>query len=233
MFGKKEKKINRLTLIKKELGNFSRIFIFLLLITLIIINWGTVEMIFDYKAVYSDFFFSIKNKIVRELEKGNEITLKVPEVRLSEPEFEPSDKVDSIEIPEIEIEAPLIFPESNDKNILSSALKQGVVFYPDSVLPGQEGMTVVLGHSAPSNWPKVNYDWVFTHINELKEGDQVFIHFDHKKYPYFVTKTYFLNKGEEIPDIEELEAKSVLMILSCWPPGVDHKRIAVQAELEL
>jgi sortase (surface protein transpeptidase) len=93
-------------------------------------------------------------------------------------------------------------------------------------------MTVILGHSAPSGWPKINYDWVFSRLNGLSDGDEIFVFFDQKKYNYRVVEKIFLSKGGEIPDYDPTNQKSILIMLSCWPPGVDLKRIAVQAELQ-
>lgn len=228
MLKEKNKILRKLFSIKKEMEKFLRIFIFLFLIVIVILNWGTLKEMFNYKTIYGDMLSSLKTKFVSE----KEIALSVPQIKLSEPEFEFSDKSDSLEIPKIEIYAPLVFPESSQKNDLTKSLKQGVVFYPGSVLPGEEGITVILGHSAPSNWPKINYDWVFTRINELNPSDEIFVYFNHYKYPYRITKKFFLDRGEEIPNFDLSESESILMMLSCWPPGVDHKRIAVQAELQ-
>jgi len=229
MLKEKNKILRKLSSIKKEMEKFLRIFIFLFLIVIVILNWGTLKEMFNYKTIYGDMLSSLKTKFVSE----KEIALSVPQIKLSEPEFEFSDKSDSLEIPKIEIYAPLVFPKSSQKNDLSKSLEQGVIFYPESVLPGEEGITVILGHSAPSNWPKINYDWVFTRINELNPGDEIFVYFNHRKYPYQITKKFFLKRGEEIPTVDLEDSKSVLLMLSCWPPGVDYKRIAVQAELEI
>jgi len=220
-----------LFLVKKEFGRFIGIFLFLLITTAIIINFGIIKEIFNFKGIHGEAFNYLKSKF----EKKKEIVLKIPEVELSspEPKFEFSDKPNSIEIPKIKISAPIILPKNTVRKDLQSALKQGTIFYPDSDLPGKSGMTVILGHSAPSGWPKINYDWVFTQLNKLDAGDEVFIYFDHKKYNYRVTEKIFLDKGGEIPDYDPTNQKSILIMLSCWPPGIDLKRIAVQAELQI
>ena len=222
--------LKRILLTGKELGKLLKLFIFLFLITIIVINWGTIKGVFDYKAVYGEILSSLK----AEFTEKKETVLKVPQVRLNkpEPEFEYTDKSDSIEIPKFELTVPLLISETTADNDLQQLLKKGVVFYPDSVLPGKEGATVILGHSAPSGWPKINYDWVFTRLNELESGDEVFIYLNNRKYPYLVTEKLFLKKGDEIPESGMLGAISTLTLLSCWPPGIDHKRIAIQAELQ-
>lgn len=204
---------------KERMGNFLRIFGFVFLAALIFINWGTIREIFNYKAIYGDIIDSLKSR--------KEVVIKVPEVELNEPKF--TEKPDGIEIPKIGITAPLIFSEGNDNKDFSEALKRGVVYYPQSVLPGEEGQTVILGHSAPIGWPNVNYDWIFSRINELEKGDEIFVYFNHRHYVYIVNEKFILNQGDEIPKLTN--SKTGLTLLSCWPPGVNYRRLAVQAEI--
>ena len=199
---------------------------------MIFINWGTIKGMFDYKALYREIYGEIADSLRAYFFTEKETALKVPALELSKHEFEFSEKPDSVSIPKIGIEAPLIVSTASQDKELEGLLKKGVVFYPESVMPGETGVTVVLGHSAPPGWPKINYDWVFTRLNELKPGDEIFIYFNHRKYPYKVLNKLILKRGDEIPGIDLSEQKSFITLLSCWPPGVDNKRIAIQAELE-
>ena len=211
---------------KEEVGKFLRIFIFLFFAVSITMNWGTVKGIFEYQNIYGSVINSFYAQETKEPEVQEKIVMKVPEVELNEPKN--IEKLNNIKIPKIGITAPIIFVESNDEKVFEKALKNGVVHYPESVLPGENGKTVILGHSAPSGWPKINYDWVFSRLNELDTGDEVFIYFENKEYRYLVFDKTFLNQGEEIL---LTNSESVVMLLSCWPPGVNQRRIAVQAEL--
>lgn len=157
------------------------------------------------------------------------------EVKISEDVFQEevkeinfSDKEDSLEIAKIGIEVPLILPQDLENNDFKKALDKGVVLHPESVPPGEKGDIFILGHSAPSGWPKINYDWVFSELNELEKGDEIRINFQKRYFLYYVTQKIFLEKGEEIPKSSE-EKDSTLYLISCWPPGKDIRRIAVQA----
>ncbi|MBC7073881.1 class E sortase [Candidatus Parcubacteria bacterium] len=136
-------------------------------------------------------------------------------------------KANSIFIPKIEIEAPLVFVNSETE--IKKALDNGVVHYPGSSLPGEKGNVIFLGHSAPPNWPKIKYDWVFSKLNILMPGDHIFLYFEDKEFLYLVKSKYFLKKGENLP-ITDSE-KSNLLLVSCWPPGKNLNRIVVLAEL--
>jgi sortase A len=181
------------------------------------INWNEISWIFNYKAVsrYASDFFE---------EKQVSLPATLAEEILA--------KEGRIEIPRINIEAPVTIDKTLDDAGVYKALDNGTVYYPSSVLPGQAGQTIILGHSAPANWPHIKYDWVFSNISQLQEGDEIFVYSDNKKLSYLVTQKIFLNKGEEIPEDGLTNSKNVLVLVSCWPPGKDYKRIAVEAALK-
>ena len=190
-------------------------FLIIFLINFLIINWPAVSWVFNYRVIsgfFSEFSSGIKSKFFsRGDDKINN--------------FEFSIRGDSLEIPKIEVLVPLILVNS-DEGVYQS-LDRGVVLFPDSVLPGKQGETLILGHSAPPAWPKIKYDWVFSQLNKLEIGDEIYLHFDHQKYSFSVTQKVFLDKGEEIPLLTD--SKNVLILISCWPPGKDLKRIAIVA----
>jgi len=138
-------------------------------------------------------------------------------------------EVNKILIPKIGIEAPLVFPEESDSDFTDD-LNRGVVYFPESKLPGEKGEAVFLGHSAPLGWPKIRYDWVFSDLNKLESGDEVYVFFEDCQYVYQVRKKYFLDRGEDLPELES-GSQSVLTLISCWPQGKDFRRIAIRAEL--
>lgn len=181
----------------------------LFLFSFIVINWVDFSWLFNYRF----------------------ISRAIPEV-VAPQKIDYSTKEKTIEIPKINIFAPIIFFQDPDEKeeVLNKALNQGTIHFPKSVLPGQPGQTIILGHSAPPNWPKIKYDWVFTEINNLNYGDEVFVYFNGKKYTYRVKKKIFLDKGAELPSEGSLiNSGNVLVLISCWPPGINYKRIAVIA----
>jgi len=111
-------------------------------------------------------------------------------------------------------------------------LDAGVVFYPGSVYPGQTGQMIILGHSAPPGWPTIKHDWVFTDLDKLSVGDTVLIDVNNKQYTYIVKQKDIIKKGADVPTNSSVTTNNVLTLISCWPPGKDYQRIAVQAELQ-
>jgi len=193
---------------KEEFFSFLRVFGFCFAIVFLVANIGTLKRIFNYKIVYG-------GAVVAQLQ--TEIPADMETVLIEKP--------DSIEIPKIQIVAPLVFVASAEKSIFSAALDRGVVHYPDSALPGEEGQIIFLGHSAPLGWPKIKHDWVFSDLNDLVAGDEIIIYFQNQKYSYFVQKKTILDKGEDLPQ----GFTEGLVLLTCWPPGADQRRMAVMA----
>ena len=199
-------------------------FIFLFLFNLLIFNWNEVSWIFNYRVIseaLAEFWGRIEGFFSQISQKMSEIA------RLKEIEYQ--DKENTLEIPKIGVLAPLIVANSSEKD-LETKLNGGVVVFPNSALPGQTGQTIILGHSAPPDWPKIKYDWVFSRLNELEEKDEIKVYFENKEYVYFVKNKIFLEKGEETPDYSTA-SENTLLLISCWPPGKNLKRIMVEATL--
>ncbi len=200
----------------KRLGKLAKYFVLFFLAAFLFVNWADVSWIFNYKAVSgitTDFLNREGNTA-----KAEPIEKKVCTIQ------------DKIEIPKIEVSAPIIF--SDKESDVYKDLDNGVVHFPDSAMPGESGQTLILGHSAPLNWPKIKYDWIFSNLNELQPGDEFFVYYNCQKITYSVQQKYFLDRGEDLP--KPLTASgNVIMLISCWPPGKDYKRIAVEAKAEI
>lgn len=137
-------------------------------------------------------------------------------------------KENSLEIPALEIEAPILVVGEEEE--IKASLDKGLVLHPSSVLPGAPGKTIILGHSAMHRWPKSISIWVFTYLQDLNGGEEIFLNFNHKRYTYLVKRKYVLKEGEDLfPTPKE---KNYLILITCWPPGrLSYKqRLIVEAE---
>ena len=211
---------------KKDFKHLYKSFILIFLIAFLIINWTSASYVlnyFNYRVISDTLFGSFQNNNPENNNPENNSDIN--------DSFNYSEKENSIEIPKIGVLAPLKFVEDVDD--VHKTLDIGVVHYPDSVLPAQNGQTIVLGHSAPPNWPDIKYDNVFSLINELEKGDEVFVYFNHKEYIYSVETTVFLEIGQDIPQDDLTNSRNMLILVSCWPPGKNIKRIAVEASLKI
>ena len=225
---------------KEEIKKLWAPFILIFLISSLVINWNSISWVFNRHVIagtiskffYDDFYNSGDNQRMLLDSIGGTSMASDNELDNEKEKFVEStysNKEDRVEIPAIGISSPLIFTKNSDKDYIFRLLNKGLVLFPKSTLPGQNGQTIILGHSALRRWPKTNHIWVFTYLNEVKKGDKVFIYFHHRKYTYEVERKIFLKRGEKISKYKLENHKSWVTLVSCWPPGRDIKRIAVQA----
>ncbi len=220
-----------------QLKGILKFAVIIYLASFFIINWNDVSWIFNYREVsgiVSDFFNpypSIDASTINAYFFPNHSQQVQLTQALSEVKTVYTDKQNVLEIPKISVETPIIFSTSSEKNSITKDLDSGVVYYPGSVFPGQAGQIVILGHSAPPGWPKVKHDWVFSDLEKLSAGDKILINLNHKQYTYIVKQKTIIQRGEEVPTNGLSANNNVLTLISCWPPGKDYQRIAVQAEL--
>jgi LPXTG-site transpeptidase (sortase) family protein len=151
----------------------------------------------------------------------------VPSAPATAPEAARSDMVI---IPKIGVSAPIVTPQTNDTARLKKLLDSGAVIYPDSAGPGQTGQTILLGHSAPPGWPKIKHDTIFSRIAELSAGDKIIAVYNDKTYNYSVVNSQIIAKGGDIS--ASAPTASSLVLVTCWPPGRDLKRLVVEAGLD-
>lgn len=147
----------------------------------------------------------------------------------SDVQAEKKPRHDLITIPKINITAPIITAQTTDNNAIHALLDSGVVLYPGSVGFGKIGQTVILGHSAPAGWPKIKYDWVFSKLEQLAIGDMVVVTYNYETRYYKVAATQIVTPQEGVPAPTVMG--NSLMLVTCWPPGKDLKRLAVEATI--
>ncbi|MDO8486278.1 MAG: class E sortase [Candidatus Staskawiczbacteria bacterium] len=223
---------------KRDQKKIFKFFVTIYLVSFTIINWNDISWIFNYREVSGllyDFFTpyqSISAYSTSDVFVNNSANyLNTNNDNAKQAEYPDSLKTNILEIPSIGISTVVVLPQNPSIEAVTKDLDKGVVYYPGSVFPGVNGQIVILGHSAPPNWPKIKHDWVFTDLNSLKYGDEIHLYFNYKEYVYSVREKKIIAKGQEITPTPLVENGNVLVLVSCWPPGKNLQRIAVQAEL--
>ncbi len=142
-------------------------------------------------------------------------------------------KENKLEISKLNVFAPIIFNKKNsNKEEIKQQLKKGVLLYSD-VLPGEKGKAIILGHSTPPGLSAINYTNIFSDLNQLEKGDEIIVYYNQKKYIYEVfDKRIFLPKDEEQVLLIKDRNQSILILLTCWPPGKDYKRLGILTKLK-
>jgi LPXTG-site transpeptidase (sortase) family protein len=222
---------------KKQAKKLLKAAVLIYLASFLIINWNDVSWIFNYKEVsglVSDFFNpypSINASAMDAYFYPNHSQETATPEAIKNIKTIYTDKQDTLEVPKISIAVPIIFADSTSTDSLAKNLDLGVVYYPGSVYPGQIGQSIILGHSAPPGWPKIKHDWVFTDLDKLSPGDTILIDLNNKQYTYIVKQKTIIKRGADVPQDNLSASNNVLTLISCWPPGKDYQRIAVEAEL--
>ncbi|MBL4694536.1 class D sortase [Candidatus Gracilibacteria bacterium] len=175
----------------------------------------------------------VPTKTVLQVSKDlNSQKVNIPELSLS---VGPSDN--RIIIPRINQNLPVVRVSSQNlvkrdwkalETDIQSALKNGVVHYPGTSLPGQNGNVVITGHSSYFPWDPGRFKDVFALLHQVVEGDEIVLYQDQEKFSYVVQEIKVV-----LPeDIEVLKQTpdDRLTLITCTPVGTNLKRLIVIAK---
>jgi sortase A len=128
----------------------------------------------------------------------------------------------------IGVEAPIVFEPSFEEWKVQVALRDGVVHYGSTVNPGENGNTVILGHSSGQPWAKGNYKFVFTLLEKVKAGEAITVDYNGTRYTYKVTDTFVVKPSDA--SVLQNTSKPTLTLITCTPVGTSTNRLVVRAE---
>lgn len=112
---------------------------------------------------------------------------------------------------------------------IQKALRNGVIHYPGTALPGENGNVVLTGHSSYYTWDPGRFKDVFALLHDVKEGDKVVIYFNQRKYTYEISNIkVVLPKDVDVLGPADTEQ---LTLITCTPIGTNLKRLIVHAKL--
>ena len=102
-------------------------------------------------------------------------------------------------------------------------LSKGVVRRGQTSTPDRGSNTVLVGH-------RFMYDQrgVFYHLDKLKVGDTISVHWEVEKYDYKVTETFIVSP--ETISIEDPADKDILTLYTCTPLWNPKDRLVVRAQ---
>lgn len=228
---------------RRDLKFFIRIFLIIFIVLFVVFNGTAFGAIVIYRIRY--FADVLKKTLQEEIAKPlvlpdftTPATFLVPEkdgLIVIAPAVPPEAQTANIlELPKFGITAPIWKIDASDSKLIYAKLKQGVVLYPGSAIPGQ-GYSIIIGHSSQYPWQPGKYKTVFSLLSELRAGDRIHVYWDQQPLVFEVQDTkIFLPwpKGSEITEtVFPPEDKPILILQSCWPAGVAFKRVAVKTVL--
>jgi LPXTG-site transpeptidase (sortase) family protein len=141
------------------------------------------------------------------------------------------DRAGTLSIPKLKLQVALIW--SKDPSNFDADLTKGVIHYPGTALPGENGVIYVSGHSSDYLWKHDPMQDVFAKLNFLTAGDDVFVDVygkDGKVYNfrYQVTGSNVYKPNDQAQFFDSSGA-SLLNLSTCWPIGTSTNRIVVSA----
>lgn len=140
-------------------------------------------------------------------------------------------------IPKINVNAPVRDVDGfNEKQYLPSILQgighfqRQVVFsnFVEAAYPGEAGNVFLFGHSQIPGGDLSHYKGVFNNLAQLENGDSITVFYQGKAYDYEVYEKRVVEKTalEYLAKTEE----ETLTLMTCWPLGLDVKRLIVRAK---
>ncbi len=134
-------------------------------------------------------------------------------------------------IPKINVQLPVVYGlSSSAEGTVQQGLEQGVIHYPSTAMPGQQGNAAFFGHSSNNIFNKGKYKFAFVLLRELVPGDIFYITYEGKVYSYRV----FDKKVVEPSDtwvLGSVEGKvATAALITCDPPGTSRDRLVVWGE---
>lgn len=137
----------------------------------------------------------------------------------------------SVTVPKINIQIPVNFSlTTDDEAAVEDGLKSGVVHYPSTVLPGQNGNAAFFGHSSQNIFNNGKYKFAFTLLHEVTTGDLFYITYNGTTYAYQVFAREIVPPSDVgvLNDTKGKQATAVL--ITCDPPGFSTNRLVLWGE---
>lgn len=137
----------------------------------------------------------------------------------------------TVMVPKINIQIPIDFSvPSIDEATIQASLNGGVVHYPSTAVPGQNGNGAYFGHSSQNIFNNGKYKFAFVLLHQVTTGDIFYITYQGKRYVYqvFAKEIVPPTQVSVLNDTKGRQATAVL--ITCDPPGFSTNRLVVWGE---
>lgn len=134
-------------------------------------------------------------------------------------------------IPIVEMDAANLTGE-NWKELedqIQDGLRNGVVHYPGTAIPGQVGNVFITGHSSYYPWDKGQYKEVFALLPKLNVDDVYYIFYNQKKYTYRIREKKEVNPNN-VDVLNQPNDTKISTLMTCVPVGTALRRLIIVAE---
>lgn len=134
-------------------------------------------------------------------------------------------------IPKINVQIPVDYTQTSlEEDVLQSALEEGIVHYPTTTKPGENGNAAFFGHSSNNIFNKGKYKFAFVLLHTLTEGDTFYLTYNKKVYVYKVISRQVVDPTN-VGVLNPIPGKAATAtLITCDPPGTSLKRLVVVGE---
>ena len=132
-------------------------------------------------------------------------------------------------IPRINLRAPVVWNSSSDPEIALENLQKGVVHYGFTALPNETGNVFIFGHSSYYWWDPGQYKRAFALLDQMQNGDQIYIGFNDQIYIYEVFNEVVVNPSDV--SVTDSTDEPRLSLMTCVPVGTAANRLINQSRL--
>lgn len=131
-------------------------------------------------------------------------------------------------IPKINVEIPVVYTAtSDDETVIENNLQNGVVHYPSTVFPGQDGNAAFFGHSSNNIFNPGKYKFAFVLLHELVKGDTFYLTFNGQVYVYQVIGRQIVSPNDVAVLGSITGQTATATLITCDPPGTSINRLVV------
>ena len=142
-----------------------------------------------------------------------------------------ADGTTKVIIPKINVEIPVDYNvASMAEHDIQAGLENGVVHYPTTVRPGEQGNTALFGHSSNNIFNPGKYKFAFVMLDNLQSGDMFYLTYNKQVYAYKVYEKRVVNP-DEVSILNPVPGKiATAALITCDPPGTTLHRLVVWGE---
>ncbi len=207
---------------EKKVGYLKYLGILLLLSSLTVIFFTFFPIISTY-VKYRLNPQPIKKIEVKIVEEDKEITKEIEK----DTTIVFVDKDFGLYIPKIGANAKVVknVNQYNEDEYIN-ALYTGVAHAKDSSTPDRNGNVFLFAHSAVNFYERHKYNVYFYLLGELEKDDPIYVSYEGNIYTYKVLESKKVNPTQ-MEYLGTYLDEDTLTIMTCWPAGMDYKRMIV------
>ncbi len=134
-------------------------------------------------------------------------------------------------IPKINVEVPVVYDVATvDESAIQTGLERGVVHYATTPNPGEQGNSVIFGHSSNNILNKGKFKFAFVLLSRMEKEDTFYLQKDGVRYVYKVIDKKIV-KPTDLSVLEPLAGKvATATLITCDPPGTTINRLVIVGE---